>query len=194
MPEETTTETTSQTTTDASVQNTGDAATGAGTQTAQQTTEAQPAEKTFTQAEVDRIVANRIKSGVKARLKELSGETDGAVTVEELTKQLSEERGTRQKLEARQSVRDYLTDPRQKLNIKPENTAAIEKLVMQDIEFDDAGKPSNLKEAVESAKSLAPALFVNVPGQIDAATGRNGQTGNQKDMSAFIRQAAGFGN
>jgi hypothetical protein len=193
MPDESTTESTSQTTPDAAVINTGDAATGAGTQTAQQTTEA-PTEKTFTQADVDRIVQNRLKSAVKAELKKLTGEGDGTPTVDELKSQLSEATQKAQALEARQSVRDYLMDPKNKLNVKAENAAAIEKLVMPDVEFDN-GKPSNLKEAIESAKSLAPALFVNVPTSIDANAGRNGQTGDPKDMNKFVRaHSPGFGN
>jgi hypothetical protein len=192
MPEESTTESTSQTTPDAAVINTGDAATGAGTQTAQQTTEA-PTEKTFTQADVDRIVQNRLKSAVKAELKKLTGEGDGTPTVDELKSQLSEATQKAQSLEARQSVRDYLMDPKNKLNIKAENAAAIEKLVMSEIAFED-GKPSNLKEAIESVKSLAPALFVNVPTSIDANAGRNGQVVANNDMNKFIRHSAGFGN
>jgi hypothetical protein len=193
MPDESTTESTSQTTPDAAVINTGDATTGAGTQTAQQTTEAPP-EKTFTQADVDRIVQNRLKSAVKAELKKLTGEGDGTPTVDELKSQLSEATQKAQALEARQSVRDYLMDPKNKLNVKAENAAAIEKLVMPDVEFDN-GKPSNLKEAIESAKSLAPALFVNVPTSIDANAGRNGQTGDPKDMNKFVRaHSPGFGN
>jgi hypothetical protein len=196
MPDEstTTTEAASQATSDGTDKNTGEQASGAGTQPAQQTTEAQPTEKTFTQADVDRIVANRIKSGVKAELKRLTGETDGTPTVEELSKQLSEERQARQTLEARQTVRDYLTDPKHKLNVKADAVAAIEKLVLPDLVFEDDGKPSNLKEAVDAAKSLAPALFVNAPQSIDAAQGRNGAAVTGSDMNSFIRRSAGFGN
>src|SRR5688500_2187804 len=103
MPDEnTTTEATAQTTTaDEPAENTGANGTGAGTQPAQQTTEAQSVEKTFTQAEVDKMFQNRRKSAVKAELRKLTGETDGTPTVEELSKQLSEERTARQTLEAR---------------------------------------------------------------------------------------------
>lgn len=174
-----------QTTSDATEKTTDAGAAGADTQTAQ-TTEAQK-EKTFTQADVDRIVTNRIKSGVKAELKKLTGEGDGTPTVEELQRQLSEERTSRQTIEAREAVRDYLSDAKHKLNIKAENVAAIMKLVMSDIEFDDKGNPSNLKEAVETAKSLAPALFVNTPASINAGAGRNGAVvGN--DMNDWIRR------
>lgn len=158
---------------------------GAATQAA--TTEAQPTEKTFTQADVDRIVANRIKSGVKAELKRLTGDADGTVSVEDLQRQLSESQGQVRAFEARQSVSDYLTDARHKLNVKPENFRAVEKLVIPDLEYDEAGKPTNLKEVVESVKSLAPALFANTPPSIDANAGRNTGSAVGSDMNALIR-------
>jgi len=176
------------TTPDAAANNTAASDAGAGTDTAQ-TTQAQT-EKTFTQADVDRIVANRIKSGVKAELKRLTGETDGAPTVEDLTRQLSEAKTKAQAIEAREHVRDYLSDPENKLNIKPDNIRAIEKLVMPDIELDDNGKPTNLKEALKTAKSIAPALFANTPADINAAR-RDSAPVN--DMNAFIRRQAGVG-
>lgn len=186
-----TTEATADTTSDATAQNTDTQQTsGADTDTAQQT-QAQT-EKTFTQADVDRIVANRIKSGVKAELKRLSGDGDDKPNVEELQRQLSETKTRAQQIEARESVRDYLSDPVHKLNVKAENVAAIVKLVIPDLEYDDDGKPANLKEAVNAAKSIAPALFANTPVSINANQGRQG-TALSGDMNSFIRQAAGHG-
>jgi len=60
-------------------------------------------------------------------------------------------------------------------------------MVMQDIEYDDHGKPSNIKDAIESARSLAPALFVNSPSNINANNGNGNQTG-PVNMNDFIRQ------
>lgn len=186
-----TTESTADTTSDATAQNTDTQQTsGADTDTAQQT-QAQT-EKTFTQADVDRIVANRIKSGVKAELKRLSGDGDDKPNVEELQRQLSETKSRAQQIEARESVRDYLSDPVHKLNVKAENVAAIVKLVIPDLEYDDDGKPANLKEAVNSAKSIAPALFANTPVSINANQGRT-NTALSGNMNDFIRQAAGHG-
>ena len=180
------------TTSDATAQNTDAAGqgSGTGTQAAQKPTEAQT-EKTFTQADVDRIVQNRLKSAVKAELKKLTGEGEGTATVEELQRQLSEAKTKTQTFEAREAVRDYMSDPENKLNVKPENMRAVEKLVMPDIEFDDSGKPSNLKEVFKAAKSLAPALFANPPASINAGQGRNSTA--PTDMNAFIRRQAGVG-
>lgn len=194
MADETTTETSqtaeTQNTSDATVQNTEANASGTGTQTA--TTEAQP-EKTFTQADIDRIVQNRLKSAVKAELKKLTADDPEKPNVEELQRQLSERDTKLRAIEARESVTDYLSDARHKLNVKPENVRAIVKLVMPDLEYDDEGKPSNIKDAIENAKSLAPALFANTPGSIDANAGRNGHV-TAPNMNQLIRQQAGYGN
>jgi hypothetical protein len=171
---------------DAAVNNTGAANSGTGTQPAQQP-EAQPEPaKTFTQADVDRIVQNRLKSAVKAELKKLTSDGEG-VTVEELQRQLSDERTRTRAIEAREAVQDYLSDPKHKLNVRAENTRAIVKMVMQDIEYDDKGQPTNIKDAIESAKSLAPTLFVNSQSNINAGAGRDAATA-PTNMNDFIRQ------
>lgn len=195
MADDTTTDSTAQTTSDATAQNTAAQVSGAGTDTAQQT-QAQTTEKTFTQAEVDRIVQDRIKSGiksgVKAELKKLTGEGDGTPTVEDLQRQLSEKDTRIRSFEAREIVENHLLDGRNKLNVKPENVRGIQAIVIPLLQYDDDGQPSNLKDAIESAKAIAPVLFANTPGSIDANAGRNGApaTGN---MNQMIRQAAGIG-
>lgn len=190
MPEETiTTDTTAQTTTDESANNTGAAATGTDTQTAK--AEAQT-EKTFTQADLDRIVQTRLKSAVKAELKKLAGETDGQPTVEDLQRQLGEASTKAQRLEAKESVREYLGDPENKLGIKAENIPAITALVMQSLTFDSDGKPENLKDALKLTKNLAPALFTNSPAPINAGNGRTGQV-PAFGMDALIRRQTGHG-
>lgn len=190
---ENTTETTAATTSDETAKNTDTQHTsGADTDTAQQT-QAQTTEKTFTQADVDRIVANRIKSGVKAELKKLSGDGEDKTNVEDLQRQLSERETKIRSYEARETVETFLTDGRNKLNVKPENVRGIQAIVIPQLEYDDDGKPSNLKEAIENAKSLAPALFANTPSSINAAAGRNAAA-PANDMNSFIRQQAGYGN
>lgn len=174
-------------TSDATDKNTG-ANQGAGTDAAQN--QAQP-EKTFTQADVDRIVQNRLKSAVKAELKKLTGETEGAATVEDLQRQLSEEKARTRSFEARETVSDYLNDGRNKLNIRPENIRGIQELVIPRLEYDDDGKVLNLKDAIESAKSIAPALFANNTSTINAGAGRTHAT--PTNMNDFIRQSAGVG-
>lgn len=174
-------------TSDATDQNTGATASNSGavTDTAQQT-QAQTQERTFTQADVDRIVQNRLKSAVKAELKKLTGDGDVA-SVEDLQRQLSEERNARQRLEARHTVREYLTDPRHKLNLDAGVVPEIEELVAARLEYDDDGKPSNLKETVESLKSRLPRLFANTQSNINANNGRGAQPG-PLNMNDFVRQ------
>lgn len=179
-----------QTSPDAGVNNTGAPGTPtAGTDNAQNG-QAQT-EKTFTQADVDRMIANRVKSGIKAELKKMTGETDGTITVESLQQQLNEERTARQGLEARQSVREFLTDASNQLNVNPVNLTAIEELVHARITFEN-GKPSNLKDAIATVKNLAPTLFANTPAHVNAGEGRKPLSG-PVDMNEFIRRAAGHG-
>lgn len=191
MPEESTAAATT-TTSDATAQNTESSTTGTGTQTAQQT-EAQPTEKTFTQADVDRIVANRIKSGIKAELKKMAGDGEGQPSVDDLQRQLSESQMKIRSFEAKDTVEQFISDGRNKLSVKPENIRGIQAIVIPQLEYDDDGKPSNLKEAIENAKVIAPALFANTPGSIDAAQGRT-SAALPGDMNQFIRSQAGIGN
>lgn len=175
MPEET------QTTTDESANNTGE--TTATTTATESQTQAQ-IEKTFTQADVDRIVADRLKREVKKELKKLAGDSEGQPSLEELQQQLKDATERLQGYETSHFVREYLTDPKHKLGVRSENIAAVEKLVKAEIVYED-GKPTNLKEAVETVKSYAPILFAA------AATNINqGNTGQAvpKDMNAFIRE------
>lgn len=173
---------TAQAMADEPVNNTGASEPAQVTQTE---TEAQP-ERTFTQADVDRIVANRIKSGIKAELRKLTGE-DGVTSVEDLQRQLSEERTKREGYEAREAVRDYLSEQK----VPQANMRAVEKLVSSELIFED-GKPANLEDAYKAAKSLAPALFVN---QSSSINGNNGRQGTQmpQTMDELIRRQAGNG-
>lgn len=177
-----TTDTTAQNTADEPVNNTGAQTSETDTATTQQ--QAQP-EKTFTQADVDRIVQNRLKSAVKAELKKLAGDGE-APNVEELKQQLADATNKARAYEASTSIRDYVTDPKNKLNVKAENIRAIEKLVLAEIEYDDDGKPSNLREAIESVKSLAPALFAVSVNHINQGNG--GKPVATNNMNDFIRQ------
>jgi hypothetical protein len=133
------------------------------------------------------MIAKRLPSAVKAELKKLGGDTEGAATVEQLQQQLQEEKAARQKAEARQTVRDYLNDPKHKLNIPGESQATLVKLVMLDLEYDKDGQPSNLKDVVESLKTSDPRLFATTPSNINANAGRNAPTG-PVNMNDFVRQ------
>jgi ribosomal protein S20 len=184
MPEE------AQTTVDEPVNNTG--AEPQQTQATQAATEAQP-EKTFTQADVDRIINERLKTAgkslVKKELQKLLGE-DAPASVEELQAQLSASADRIKSFEVRDAARDFLSDP--KHNIRPENIRAIEKLILPDLVYEN-GRITNLKEAVESAKSLAPALFNNPQSSFNGNNGRQSAP-LPADMNSIIRSQAGYGS
>lgn len=188
MADATITDTTAQTTADAPVQNTDVQTPGAATQTA--TTEV--TEKTFTQAEVNAMIAKRLPSAVKAELKKMSGD-ETQPNVDDLQRQLSERDTKLRSYEARETVDAFLNDGRNKLNIRPENIRGIQELVIPRLEFGDDGKPTNIKEAIESAKVIAPALFVSGTSNINQFSG-NGQQARPGNMNDFIRQAAGHGS
>jgi hypothetical protein len=175
MPEETT-----QTTTDESANNTGEQM-ATGTEPAIQATQT---EKTFTQAEVEEMFKRRLKSAVKSELKKLTTDPADAPNVEELQRQLKDVSEKARVYETSAAIRDHLTE---KEKVKPENFRAIEKLVLAEIEYDDDGRVTNLKSAVESVKSYAPALFAQAQaGHINQGT--QGKPANPNDMNAFIRQ------
>ena len=175
---------------DATAQNTAtQAAAGAVTDTAQQNTQAQ--EKTFTQADVDRIIQTRLKSAVKAELKKLGGDdTTGANGVEQMQQQLTDYQTRLQAFEAKATVRDYLTDAKNKLAIPSDALSEVEELVQRQLEYGDDGKPTNLKEAVESVKNRFPRLCTAPTSSINANNGRSNAPA-PKNMNDFIRQAAG---
>lgn len=189
MAEETTTDPTAQTTSDATAQNTDTQTSGAGTDTAQQT-QAQT-EKTFTQADVDRILQTRLKSAVKAELKKMAGDGDDKPNVEDLQRQLSERDTKLRSYEASAAIRSYLTDARHKLTISSEDLPTVEELVTNRLEYDDDGKPANLKEAIEEVKARSPKLFANPTPSINANNGRNGAVVGA-DMNSIIRGARGY--
>jgi hypothetical protein len=179
------------TTSDATELNTGASQTGTATDAAQPNP-AQPTEKTFTQADVDRIVQNRLKSAVKAEIKKLTGEGENTPNVEDLQRQLSERDQKIRSFEAKDKVSEFLSDGRNKLNVRPENIRGIEALVIPLLDYDEDGKPSNLRDAIETAKSIAPALFVNSTSNINANSG-NGNGTRPTNMNDLIRQQAGIG-
>lgn len=176
---------------DAVVNNTPAAVPGDGTQAGQVEG---ASDKKFTQADVDRIVQSRIKSGIKAELKKLTGDPEGGITLEGLQQQLENERSARHALEADQTLSAHLADPANKLNLKPENIPAIKELVKSRLVLDKDGKPTNLAEAIEAVKPIAPTLFaLSTPSPADAAVGRS-PVSTGVNMNEFVRRHAGLGN
>lgn len=187
MPEETTAAE-SQATSDEAANNTGNSQTGAGTES--QSTQA--TEKTFTQAEVDAMFQKRLSKAVKAELKKLTGETEGSPSVDELTQRATQAETRLREFEAKDSVVDYLSDPKNRVNPRPENMRLITKLVVAELQYDEEGKPSNLKEAIAQIKGEAPQLFVPATGSANGGSGVGTvQTLGDADMTLNIRRLAG---
>lgn len=187
-----------QTTVDEQVNNTGAEAqqdSGVGTQPTEQqktvhTEVTQTREKTFTQADIDRIVKDRLSKAVKSELRKLTGETEGQPTVSDLQQQLKDTEQRARTFETKEQIRDFLLDSRNKTAVRPENMRSIEKLVFAEVEFDDSGEITNLKEAIDRVRSEAPSLFVTTTTQINGNTGRN-QPGIV-DFNEQLRAAAGY--
>lgn len=196
MPEQNTGTTNAQPTPDAAANNTGaDNQPGTGTQPAETPTGSNSAaqEKTFTQAEVDRIIAERVKRETKKELKKLAGENTDAPNVEELQRREQDLTARANQAEARLAIRDFVTDPSNKTGAKPTDLRSIEKLVLAEIEFGDDGKPVNLKEAVAQVKKDAPSLFAQQPPSVNAAAGGNSSSAIAQDFNQMLRAQAGYG-
>lgn len=138
------------------------------------------------------MIAKRLPSAVKAELKKMSGDEEGKPSVEDLQRQLSEQQIRVRSFEAKETVDEYLSDGRNKLSIEPKNLRGIQELVIPRLEYGDDGKPTNLREAIESAKQIAPVLFTNGTSNINANAGKNPVT--TANMNDLIRQQAGYGN
>lgn len=68
------------------------------------------------------------------------------------------------------------------------------RLVKDDIELDDSGKPTNLKTVVAGLKTDFPEFFAAkkaAPGGGDGGAGTGGGSGGMSSMDAAIRRAAG---
>ncbi len=119
-----------------------------GTQNASQTTEDtntnDKTEKTFTQADVNRLI-KRETDKLEKRLK-LDEDGRRAAELDDLKTQLRER-------DARDSVRESA----EKSGAK--NASLIYKVVKDDLEFDKDGKVTNLKDVLEQAKKDFPDLF-----------------------------------
>ena len=176
-----------QTTLDGAANNTGATDTGAATQTATTTATSQDITQTdeFKNA-LTAAIEKKIPQLKKQLAKQLTGEGEGTQTVEELQRQLQEAQKTTRTFEARESIRDFLSDPKNQLPVKSQDMAGAVALISQHLEFEDDGTIKNLKQAVDRAKTLAPSLFAQASGHINQGSGN--KPVDNKDMNAFIRQ------
>jgi hypothetical protein len=74
------------------------------------------------------------------------------------------------------------------------NPAAVAALVKGSLEYDKEGNVTNLKEAIETARTLAPELFPKRTGNADGGSRNEGVAGQSRvsqSMNDIIRQASG---
>ena len=138
-------------------------------QTAGTTTATGAADKSFTQADIDAAIAKAQKDWDK---KVKDAEAKAKLSEDERLKAEADElRGQLRERDARDTVRAEA----EKLGVK--NPAMVYRLVKDELEFDEKGKISNLKDVLAGAQSEFPELFSNKPqGSIDAGAGTTGDT------------------
>lgn len=196
MPLEGATEAQAQTTSDATAKTTGAETTEAGTQAAH-STEGTPSITDTPEFK------SALTAAIEAKIPQLKRSLAKSITGEKETKtgdgdanlqtQLQEMQGELRTFKAKDSVRSFITDPKNKLNVPSDAISGIEELVINRLEFGDDGKPTNVKEAIDTVRASFPRLFANQPSSINAAEGRTARTG-PVNMNDFIRRAAGHGN
>lgn len=127
-----------------------------------------PAAETYTKTDLDKAVAKAIK---EAETKAADAEAKAKLSEDERAK--AETAELRTQLRER-DARDAVKDEAGKLGVK--NPSAIYKIVAGDLEFDDKGKVSNLKDVMDTAKTDFPELFDTKPNQsIDGGAGGQNQ-------------------
>lgn len=176
-------ETTGQNTPDEAANNTGsgDEKPSPGTQTAN--SEEKP--KTFTQAEVDRIVSRRLKE--EKDRQEKDRKQAEMTEAERLKAENAELRRTVQLREAK----DEVVAAARKAGMKA--TASEDRLwrlIKDEVELDEkTGRVTNLRDLIATAKELDDDLFPKRPGSADG--GKNGDSPVGQSMNDMIRRAAG---
>lgn len=161
---------------------------GAETQTAEnksteaKTTETQPAKteegttaKTFTQEQLDLIIQKRLEKAEKDwKKKAVDAEAKSKLSEDERTRaELAETKAQLAERDRRDSVLEAAT----KAGVK--NAKLFYQAYKDDLETDDKGKVTNLKDVLEAAKSESPELFTAaVQGSADGGAGKTATDGS----------------
>lgn len=185
-----------QTTPDAAANNTGAAGgqnAGAATDAAtnNQATQTDITQTPEFKAALTRAIEKKIPQLKKQIAKDILGDADNAPSVQDLQSQLAEAQKKIRASETRDAIAGYVADPKNKISVKPTSMRLFTDAVALRVEYDDEGKPANLKEAIESVRRDAPDLFIQTQ-----SNAFNGNAGNKNgampfDMNAAIRRAAG---
>lgn len=129
-------------------------------------------EKTFTQADINRIVKRETEKVLK----------NAKLSDDERTK--AELADLKAELAAR-NAKDVFTEIAAKANVK--NTNALYRLYKDDLEFDDKGKITNADEILKTAKSEMPELFQTSGKNVDAKAKDDGSKTFGNSMNDLIR-------
>lgn len=123
--------------------------------------------KTFTQEEVNRMLAKERKDAEK---KAADAEAKAKLSEDERTKaELAE---ARQKLQERDN-RDFVQEKAEKAGVK--NPKLFYNAYKSELEFDAKGKITNLNDVLETAKAESPELFQIAQKQQGSADGGSGK-------------------
>lgn len=137
--------------------------------------------KTFTEEQVNKIVERRLK-----KERERFEREKDLTEVEKLKAQNAE-------MAKRLAERDALDTFEQFFSKKGvKNIKGLYRALKDDLEFDDKGKVSNLKDLLDEAKETFPEFFLKADGDADGAKGKESK-GQTKSFSDVIRRGFGRG-
>lgn len=142
-------------------------------------------ERTFTQAEVNALISQRLKDEKKRIEKE---QRDAQLSeTEKLTKRAEEAEAKARAIEAKDAFVGAATEA------KARNPAKLFRLYERELLFGDDGKPANIAGLLSQAKRDFPDEFGAAKGSADGGSGNGNQSagGGNSDMNRMIRQAAG---
>lgn len=152
---------------------------GKKTDSEQETTAGQVVFKS--QKEVDDMIARRVARATKEA-------TENAKLSE--TELLKRERDEALKLvRDRDQKDDFITQS----GLEYGKAARLFKMYRDDLEVDDAGKVTNMKDVIASVKKDFPEYFKKVQGKADGSDGSDGTKAPAGDMNSVLRKMAGRG-
>jgi hypothetical protein len=194
MPEE------AQTTVDEPVNNTGadstdtGASSGAATQTAQtEATQTDIANTPEFKLALSEAISKKIPQLKRQIARDFAGEPkDGQPNVDELQRQLNDTRGKLRSYESRDTIQEFIANPKNALNIPSHATGAFTELVLPLLTYDEDGRPENLEEVALKVLARHSDLFVAKPSSFNGNNGRNAAP-VPVNMNDRIRQLAGIG-
>lgn len=74
---------------------------------------------------------------------------------------------------------------------KNDSAGVVWMAIKSDVEYDDAGQPTNLRTLIDTMKRDAPQLFRPVTGKGDGGAGNTSKPDSSTNMNNWIRQTAG---